>query len=81
MPPRLFNCQPVSNPNSDSTDTLDASDSGSEFRTEEAGIGGLKRYTADSSQAEINSCGCIQLLFQKDPVSQNHCTVEGEARF
>jgi hypothetical protein len=47
---------------------------------EKAGIGGLKRDTWDSSQAEINGCGCIPLLFEKDPVSQNHCTVECEAR-
>jgi len=78
---RLFSCQPVSDANSDPAYALDSSDSGSEFRTEKAGIGSFKRDTSDSSQTEIDGCRCILLLLEKDPVSQNHCTVECEARF
>ena len=54
QPLRLFSCQPVSNANSDPTDALDSSDSGSEFRTQKAGIGSFKRNTSDSSQAKID---------------------------
>jgi hypothetical protein len=36
---------------------------------------------ADSSQAKNDGCRCILLLLEKDPVSQNHCAVECEARF
>ena len=71
QPLRLFSCQPVSNANSDPAYALDSSDSGGEFRTEEAGIGSFKRDTSDSSQAEIDGCGRILLLFEKDPVSLN----------
>ena len=81
QPLRLFNCQPVSNANSDPTDALDSSDSGSEFRTQKGGISSFKRNTSDSSHAKIDGCGCVLLLFEKDPVSQDHCTVECEARF
>src|SRR5260370_29646892 len=81
QPLGLFSCQPVSNANSDPTDALDSSDSGSEFPAEKAGIGSFKRDTSDSSQAEIDGCGCVLLLFEKDPVSQDYCTVECEARF
>jgi hypothetical protein len=41
----------------------------------------FKRNTSDSSQAKIDGCGCVLLLFEKGPVSQDHCTVECEARF
>jgi len=75
-PLRLFNCQPVSNANSDPTDALDSSDAGSEFRTQKAGIGSSKRNTSDSCQAKIDDCGCVLLLFEKDPVSQDQCSVE-----
>ena len=77
----LFGCQLVSNPYSNPEYPLHSSDSGGEFRTEKAGIGGFKRDTSDNSQAEIDGCGCILLLFEKDPVSQDHCTVKCEARF
>ena len=81
QPFRLFSCQPVSNANSDPAYALDSSDSGSEFRTEKSGIGSFKRDTSDSSQAEIDGCRRIHLLLEKDPVSQDHGTVECETRF
>src|ERR1041385_8432173 len=52
QPLRLFNCQPVSNANSDPTDALDSSDAGSEFRTQKAGIGSFNRNTSDSRSEE-----------------------------
>jgi hypothetical protein len=63
QPLRLINCQPVSNAYSDPVYAFDSSDSGSEFRTEKTGIGSFKRDTSDSSQTEIDGCGCILLLF------------------
>jgi hypothetical protein len=66
QPLGLFSCQPVPNSNSDPTDALDSSDSGSEFRAEKPGIGSFKRDTSDSGQAEIDGCGCVLLLFEKD---------------
>ena len=50
----MLSCQPVSNANSDPAYALHSSDSGSEFRTEKAGIGSFKRDTSDSSQAALD---------------------------
>jgi len=44
-------------------------------------VKGYLRIVQDGSQAEIVGGGCISLLFEKDPVSQNHAGVECEARF
>ena len=43
-------------------------DSGGEFGAGLAGIGGFKRYPSNGSQAQIDGCGCVLLLFEIDPV-------------
>src|SRR6516225_1063846 len=59
---------------------LNPSDSGSEFRTEQPGVGGFKRDTSNRGQTKINCCGCILLLFEINPVSQDHGAAERKAR-
>jgi hypothetical protein len=73
--------QPVSNSNANPAYALHSSDSGGQFWAEEAGIGGFKRHSSNGSQAQIDGCGCVLLLFEIDPVSQNDGAVECETRF
>ena len=76
----LFCREPIPDSDSNPPHSLDSSNSGGEFRTEQTGISCLKSHPSDGRQPEVDGRRCVQLLFQKDSVAQYHGAVEGQAR-
>ena len=76
----LFGRKPVPNPNSYPAHALHTSNPGSQFRTEQTRIRGFKRAAANCSQAEIDGRRRVLLLFEKDPVPENHGTIKCQPR-
>src|SRR5215472_6494558 len=68
----LLWCQPIPDADSDPADSLYSSNSSSELRAEQTGVGSLKRDPSDGSQAEVDCRWCVLLLFEIDPVPQNY---------
>jgi len=59
---------------------LHASNPGGQFRTKQTGIRGFKRDAPNCSQAEIDGRHRVLLLFEKDPVPEDHGTVKCQPR-
>ncbi len=74
-------CSAVPHPNSNPAHSLHASDSGGQFWTEQAGVGGPKSNSSDRRKPEVNGSGRVLLLLEIDPVTQNYGAVECETRF
>ena len=56
-PPALLRCQPVSEPDAETSNTLHAADAGGQLRAQEAGIGRLVRHTTHSGQTQVDGGG------------------------
>jgi len=73
----LLNGQPVSHPDSNPAHSLHSSNLDGQFRTKQAGVGGIKSNSADRSQSQLDGRGRVLLLLETDPVPQHYGAVEG----
>jgi hypothetical protein len=77
----LLGCEPVAYAQSKPAHALYSSNSGSQLRAEETGIGRFIGDATNCSQTEIDCRGSVLLLFEIDPVPRDHRAVEREPVF
>lgn len=75
----LFGREPVAHADSDPARSLHSSNSGGQFRTEQAGVGRLKCKPAGRHLDEVDRGWCVLLLLEIDLVAQNYGAM-GETR-
>jgi len=80
-PPALLRRQPVSEAHTEPPHSLDATDPGGQFRTQEAGVGRLVRDAPDGGQSKIDRGRPVSALFEVNPVSKHHRAIERETGF
>ena len=80
QPSALLWRQPVPETDTQPPHAFDAADAGREFRAQQPGIRRLVRDTADGCEPKVDRRRCVLPLFEVDPITENHCAVECEAR-
>jgi len=79
-PPALLRRQPVSEANTDPPHSLHPTNTGCQFRTQEAGVGRLVRDAPDGSEPKIDCSRRVSALFEVKPVPEYNGAVESETR-
>jgi hypothetical protein len=72
--------QPIAEPDSDAFCTSHASDSGSKFGAEQAGISGLKREATHGCQPQVDRRPSKTAGLQVQAIAQNDGLAEGQSR-
>src|SRR5450755_2236459 len=76
----LLRAQPIAGPESKLLDTFHPADPGSEFRAEQAGVGGFVREPSHGCKLLVDRVGGETARFQMHAVANDHDAVESQSR-